>query len=80
MHVRINVGTKFMYARTQNFMTHNTSKFQFGGGLGSADIGVLVRGVKNKNFPCPARVRALKGVIRVLDMRYELFSTTSCAK
>ena len=25
----------------------------------SADIGVLVRGVKNENFPCPARLRAL---------------------
>ena len=43
-------------------MTHNTSKFQIGGGLESADIGVLVRGVKNENFPCPARLRALKGV------------------
>ena len=43
-------------------MTHNTSKFQVGGGLESADIGVLVRGVKNENFPCPARLRALKGV------------------
>ena len=43
-------------------MTHNTSKFQIGGGLESADIGVLVRGVKNESFPCPARLRALKGV------------------
>ena len=43
-------------------MTHNTSKFQIGGGLESADIGVLVRGVKNENFPCPARLRVLKGV------------------
>ena len=41
-------------------MTHNTFKFQVGGGLESADIGVLVRGVKNENFPCPARLRALK--------------------
>ena len=41
-------------------MTHNTSKFQIGGGLESADIGVLVRGVKNENFPCPARLLALK--------------------
>ena len=40
-------------------MLHNTFKFHVGGGLESADIGVLVRGVKNENFPCPARLRAL---------------------
>ena len=66
MHVGINAGTKFRYASTQNLMTHNTSKFQVGGGLGSADIGVLVRVVKNENFPCPARVRALKEVYNAL--------------
>ena len=44
-------------------MTHNTSKFQVGGGLESADIGVLVRGVKNENFPCPARLRALNAIM-----------------
>ena len=62
VHVGINAGTLFSYASTQNLMTHNTSKFQIGGGLESADIGVLVRGVKNENFPCPARLRALKDV------------------
>ena len=53
-------------------MTHNTSKFQVGGGLESADIGVLVRGVKNENFPCPARLRALNsypdGRVNLLDI------------
>ena len=46
-------------------MTHNTSKFQIDGGLESADIGVLVRGVKNENFPCPARLRALKSNLNI---------------
>ena len=59
VHVGINAGTKCRYDSVQNLMTHYTSKFQVGGGLGSADIGVLVRGVKNDNFPCLARVRAL---------------------
>jgi len=73
VHVGINAGTKFRYDSTQNLMTHNTSKFQVDGGLGSADIVVLMRGVKNENFPCPARVTALKGATGDIKSALTLF-------
>ena len=42
VHAGVNTGRVFAYYSTQNLILHNISKFQFHGGLGSADIGDLV--------------------------------------
>ena len=42
VHAGISAGTHVIYYFMENLILYNTSKFQVGGGLGSADIGDLV--------------------------------------
>ena len=78
VHAEINAGTHLTYYFMENLILYNTSKFQVGGGLESADIGVLVRGVKNENFPCPARLRALKIGVRSSKKKLDELFFNAC--